>query len=172
MSGASLMQDARRVKTPSSNCSSSFSPGKRHRRGPTVAPGISRHPAQAISSLSSASTHEGALSVFCPRQRRAFLVDSSADVSVFPASPTQKRRPVPSRLQAANGSSIRTFGTKLVSLSLPGFSVVHEFLLAEVRKPILGTDFFKKKNLLIDVSKCRLIRPDPGDPVVTVEIKA
>ena len=113
-------------------------PGKRQGRGPSVAPGD-------ISSLSSASSKEGALSVFCFRQRRSFLVDSGADVSVYPATAVQKSsfKQSPSSLQAANGSSIRTFGKKTFSLCFPGLRVLHEFLLADVHKPILGTDFFR-----------------------------
>ena len=64
-----------------------------------------------ISSLSTSSLQEGALSVYCKRLRRPFLVDSGADVSVFRASVAQKRVPASSHLQVANGSSIKTFGT-------------------------------------------------------------
>ena len=103
------------------------------------------------------------MSVFCRRLRRSFLVDSGADVSVFPASASQKKSCLSAAkcLQAANGSSIKTFGRRKIFLSLPGLSVVHQFLLADVKKPILGSDFFRANNLLIDVSHCRLVR-DPG----------
>ena len=131
--------------------------GKREGRGPIVAPGK----AQVISSISS-SHQEGALSVYCRRLRRAFLVDSGADVSVFPASTSQKTSPSRSSLQAANGSSIRTFGKKTISLALPGLSVVHKFFLADVDQPILGSDFFRRHNLLIDVARQRLVRHPPG----------
>ena len=113
------------------------------------------------------------MSVFCRRLRRSFLVDSGADVSVFPASASQKKLHMSSAkcLQAANGSSIKTFGKKNIFLSLPGLNVAHQFLLADVKKPILGSDFFRANSLLIDVSRCRLIR-DPSLPSSATVIKA
>ena len=114
---------------------------------------------QTISSLST-STSEGAMSVYCRRLRRAFLVDSGADVSVFPASASQKKSGNDSVkcLHAANGSSIKTFGKRKIFLSFAGLSVGHVFLLADVRRPILGSDFFRANDLMIDVAGCRLVK--------------
>ena len=110
--------------------------------------------------------------MFCHQQRRAFLVDSGADVSVFPASTAQRRGPSSSTLQAANGTSIKMFGTRQVSLCLPGLNVVHRFILADIRKPILGSDFFRAHNLLIDIAQRRLFRPQAGVPAASVVVKA
>ena len=66
--------------------------------------------------------------------------------------------PAPVHLQAANGTSIRTFGTTDIKLALPGLNVVHKFLLADVKKPVLGSDFFRRHQLLIDVARQRLVR--------------
>ena len=90
------------------------------------------------------------------------------DVSVYPASPAQKkaRRRRASALCAANGSSISTFGSKSVPLLLPGLSVTHRFILADVRRPILGTDFFRANDLLIDIPRRHLVATShvAGDP--------
>ena len=100
-------------------------------------------------------------------------MDSGADVSVFPASPSQKSLQPQSSLSAANGSSIRTFGRKDISLDFPGLSVVHSFFLADVAQPILGSDFFRQHNILIDVAQCRLVRQvRPGALAGAVVIKA
>ena len=126
-------------------------------RGPVSsdAPGAS----PVISSLSTATKHQGALSVYCRRLRRAFLVDSGADVSVFPASPAQKKTlPSSMSLSAANGSSILTFGRRDIFLDLPGLKVVHQFVLADVQKAILGSDFFRSNGLLIDIARQRLVQ--------------
>ena len=166
------MQDesCRQAGSRSSPCTVFFCLGKRQGRGSAVTPGASLK----ISSLSSTSPQEGALSVYCRRHRRSFLVDSGADVSVYPASPTQKKCKPTSSLQAANGSSIKSFGSKSISLLLPGLSVVHRFLLADVKKPILGTDFFRANKLLIDVSSQRLFRPAAAasDCASIVEVRA
>ena len=36
--------------------------------------------------------------------------------------------------------------------------MVHSFFLADVKHPILGTDFFRQNNLLIDINGKRLVR--------------
>ena len=165
-----LLQDEPR---PEAQAVSFLGLGKRQGRESAVTPGE----APVISALSSASTQEGALSVFCHRQKRAFLVDSGADVSVFPASPAQMRgspaQSCATTLRAANGTSIQTFGLREVSLSFPGLKLVHNFLLADVRKPILGSDFFREHRLVIDIPGRRLFRASGvhGAPV-DVEVRA
>ena len=72
-------------------------------------------------------------------------------------------------MRAANGTFIDTFGTKTVSLSLPGFQAKHSFRIARVAQPILGADFFRKHSLLIDVRQ-RCLRL-PGGGVVDSLVK-
>ena len=151
---------------------STLGPGKLQGRESAVTPGTPH----IISSLSSASTQEGALSVFCRFQRRSFLVDSGADVSVFPASPAQRLSGSSSAsfLQAANGTSIRAFGKKSLKLSFRGLkNVRHSFLLADVRRPVLGSDFFRQQRLVIDISRRRLFCSlDATSPVVEIRAKS
>ena len=156
MRRAQHLQDAQR----SPPAATSTCLGKRQSRG-SVAPG-----SQQVSSISSTShvppaSSAGSLSVYCRRLRRAFLVDSGADVSVFPASPSQRSAASSSSskcLLAANGSSIRTYGPRSIFLSFPGLKVTHDFLLADVRTPILGSDFFRTNDLIIDIPGQRLLR--------------
>ena len=97
-------------------------------------------------------------------------------MSVYPASSAQKiSSPSTTTLQAANGTSIKTFGRKTLSLCFQGLRVKHEFLLADIHRPILGTDFFRANALLIDIAGRRLFRPSPlscGDSVVHVRAKS
>ena len=97
-------------------------------------------------------------------------------MSVFPVAHAlkKKRKSFPSlSLRAANGSSIATFGKKDISLSFPELQVVHQFLLADVQTPILGSDFFRKNGLLIDIARQRLVK-DSSDSTSapTLVIKA
>ena len=108
------------------------------------------------------STSSGSLSLFCHKLKRPFLVDSGADVSVFPASPADRDAASTGALNAANGTKISTFGDRLLSLHFSGFRVEHSFRLAEVSKPILGSDFFIKHNLLIDLSGRSVFRHNPS----------
>ena len=95
---------------------------------------------------------------------RLFLVDSGADVSVFPVSlatsslSASKTVSAPGSLVAANGSAIKTFGSARLPLRFQSISVVHPFLLADVPRPILGSDFFSAVELLIDVKNRQLVR--------------
>ena len=67
---------------------------------------------------------------------RRFLVDSGAFVSVFPASGLETRSYRPSALlEAVNGSKIRTYGHKQITLSINGWKYAWQFLVADVRQP-------------------------------------
>ena len=126
------------------------STGKRARRTPVASGSLS-----SISSFNS-----GSLSICDSGSGTTFLVDSGADVSVLPAT-AQDRRCLPSgrSLVAANGTSICTYGSRTLPLTFPGLKTSHSFLLADVPRPILGSDFFSRVGLLIDLKVRRLVRP-------------
>ena len=91
--------------------------------------------------------------------KSSFLVDTGAFLSVLAASPADRRRPVSSlKLQAANGTLIKTYGQKSLTLNLGlrrTFTWV--FVIADVKQHILGADFLGNYELLVDVSRRRLI---------------
>ena len=51
-------------------------------------------------------------------------------------------------LEAANGSSIKTYSKWTVTLELPIGRFRWSFVLADVSKPFLGADFFESKFLV------------------------
>lgn len=82
-----------------------------------------------------------------------YLVDTGADLSIFPASLQQKtKRPSSYCLYAANGTPIRTYGNEIKILNL-GLrrSFKWEFLIADVTRPIIGADFLANFGLMIDI---------------------
>lgn len=88
-----------------------------------------------------------------------FLIDTGADISVLPKNrimlPMSQENLV---LYAANGSKIHTFGTKLLTLDLNlRRSFTWLFVVADVQQPIIGVDFLKHFNLLVDVKHNCLI---------------
>ncbi|XP_076384123.1 uncharacterized protein LOC143261982 [Megalopta genalis] len=91
--------------------------------------------------------------------RTQFLVDTGADLCVYPRSmirgPGKKSDYV---LFAANGSEITTFGTTTLTLD---FGLRREFtwrfVVASVSKPIIGVDFLYHYGLLVDIRNRRLI---------------
>lgn len=88
-----------------------------------------------------------------------FLVDTGADISVLPVS--KKNRQTPSnrfKLYAANGTEIKTYGVKTLVLTLQlRRSFRWDFVVADVKQPILGADFLSYHKLLVDLSTKRLI---------------
>ncbi|XP_037919513.1 uncharacterized protein K02A2.6-like [Hermetia illucens] len=88
-----------------------------------------------------------------------YLIDSGAEISVFPRRLIRETlKPKSLRLFAANGSTISTFGEKLICLN-HGLRRPYKwiFQIADVARPILGADFLKQHGLLIDVLNKRLI---------------
>lgn len=101
------------------------------------------------------------MSVYDHRSGRSFLVDCGADISVFPASSLDRSCTPSDALVAANGTPIKTWGTRNIVLVLGhGRQFTHEFQLAEVTQPILGADFFARHNLAIDMNGRRLLDLD------------
>ncbi|CAE1310342.1 unnamed protein product [Acanthosepion pharaonis] len=86
-----------------------------------------------------------------------FLVDTGAQISVIPAKPNMLNRKTDYTLQAANGSSIQTYGETSLTLNL-GFrrSFPWVFTIAQVRTPILGADFLAHFNLFVNMSSLSL----------------
>ncbi|XP_017884071.1 uncharacterized protein LOC108627374 [Ceratina calcarata] len=88
-----------------------------------------------------------------------FLIDTGADVSVFPMSFKGKgAKDDVFKLYAVNGATINTYGERLLSLNLGlrrNFS--WRFIVADVSKPIIGADFLHFYNLLVDLRNRRLL---------------
>ena len=104
----------------------------------------------------------GSLSVYCHRLRRLFLVDSGADISVFPANSQERSMSPVASLTAANGSRINTFGQRDIELCFPGLRTRHQFVIADIKSPILGTDFFLAQDLVIDIPRRKLFSQNTG----------
>lgn len=88
-----------------------------------------------------------------------FLVDTGSDVSIIPATTTDRlSEPVPFLLHAANGTSIKTYSTKFVSTDL-GLrrKLTWNFLVADVSYALIGADFLAHFGLLVDLRNKILI---------------
>ncbi|GBP17365.1 hypothetical protein EVAR_70487_1 [Eumeta japonica] len=88
-----------------------------------------------------------------------FLIDTGADVSVVPpkAADRKSQHNTPTFF-AANGSPIKTFGQRRLSLSL-GLrrSLTWNFFIADVNIAIIGSDLLKAYDLLVDIKRGKLI---------------
>lgn len=88
-----------------------------------------------------------------------FLVDTGANVSVFPAHMSDKRnRSSENFLFAANKTPIPTFGERVMSLNI-GMRRPYtwKFVIAEVSRPIIGADFLHHHALMVDLRGRRII---------------
>ncbi|XP_069745832.1 retroviral-like aspartic protease 1 isoform X3 [Narcine bancroftii] len=89
---------------------------------------------------------------------RRFLVDTRAELSVLSPSAlethTRSRGPT---LRAANGSTIRTYGTRRAQIQIGKEKFHWRFILASVGTTLLGADFFRAHGLLVDIKGKRLV---------------
>ena len=88
----------------------------------------------------------------------SYIIDAGAEVSVIP--PTQwecKHHCTAISLQAENNTSIATYGNRSFTLDL-GLRLTFQwiFIVADVKHPILGADFLRSYNLLVDIKHERL----------------
>ena len=98
---------------------------------------------------------------------RRFLIDSGATVSVFPAPRSSSSFSGVQLLLTADGSSLSCSGSRVIPLRLGNHRFEWPFQLAPVAVPILGADFLKHYNLLLDVSNQRVFSADsPTSPSI------
>ncbi|GFS77077.1 hypothetical protein TNCV_3757121 [Trichonephila clavipes] len=95
------------------------------------------------------------------RDRRTnvtFLIDTGSDVSIIPATKTQRQNNSQMTLYAANTSPIHVYTTQTLSLDL-GLRRIFQwtFLVGNVSTPIIGADFLYNFRLVPDISKQALL---------------
>lgn len=89
--------------------------------------------------------------------RITYLIDTGAELSVIPPSSQQKRQKATSKLFAANGTEIKTYGEQLLNIDFGlrrPFKWI--FTIADIAKPIIGADFLQQFDLLVDLKRKRL----------------
>ena len=98
------------------------------------------------------------MSVWDRKTGRHCFIDTGADESVFPASPTDRQHCSTTQpLAAANDSRIATWGQRNINVLLGTHSFTQSFHIADVRQPILDADFLVSNNLAVDLGGRRLI---------------
>ena len=75
-----------------------------------------------------------------------YLLDSGSMTGVWPASPGDKIDPNIG-LKAVNGESFDCYGIKEIEIKIGRKAYKMEVVIAKVKSPILGWDFFKKYKL-------------------------
>lgn len=90
----------------------------------------------------------------------SYLIDTGANVSVIPVSKVNRNKvnkQCEYKLFAANGTEIRTYGIVSLELNL-GLrrSFKWNFIISDVKQPIIGADFLKTHNLIVDLGNGKL----------------
>lgn len=115
---------------------------------------------RALAAAGDSGLHESRLFYVLDRvTRQRFLVDTGAEVSVLPVSPSEKRRlSQTSPLRAVNCSSIATYGQRSLTIDL-GLRRTFRwiFIVADISIAILGADFLSHFNLSVDMHSRRLV---------------
>ena len=99
-----------------------------------------KRPSRLLGVAASDPRETNTLTLSDRRTGETFLVDTGAEISVFPANRQDRQHKIMSEpLAAANGTRIRTWGKRTFTIHLGTNHVYsHEFVLAEVTRPILG----------------------------------
>ena len=119
-------------------------------------PGGKRQGRAAVATVSA-----GALTLHDAKTKQAFLIDTGAEVSVVPASELDRQgTPWQKELVAANGSRIRCYGEKKLRLHVGPRVYEWTFLIAEVKRPLIGADFLTNSSLLVDLRNRQLVHPE------------
>jgi hypothetical protein len=87
---------------------------------------------------------------------KKLLVDTGSSFSIFPFR--SAARPSGLRLKAANGQRIRCWGSRRWELRIADKVYKCQFLQADVSFPILGADFLRHFELLVDVAGEQLVQ--------------
>ena len=114
---------------------------------------------QLAATGSAGITHSRLFYVTDRHTKRRFLIDTGAEVSVVPPTSLDRSHPRHGfQLQAANKSTIATFGERSLTLDV-GLRRTCQwiFIIADVQQPILGADFLRHFNLMVDMRHCRLL---------------
>ncbi|GFX25654.1 retrovirus-related Pol polyprotein from transposon 17.6 [Trichonephila clavipes] len=107
------------------------------------------------------SKHTSRLFLLDHKSGQKFLIDSGSEICVIPPSPTMNKSPQSNfSLFAANNTKIPAYGMVRKELNL-GLRrpFIWTFIIADVSSPIIGADFLKHFNLLIDLKKKDLSNP-------------
>ena len=108
----------------------------------------------------SSRANSSLLHVFDSNSKKYFLVDTGSELSILPQGLAKATRSNNQPLIAANGTPIKSFGTRQIELKLGLQKYTWRFIIAAVTQPIVGGDFLRSHSLLVDLANERLIRSD------------
>nr|CAK6928582.1 unnamed protein product [Fasciola hepatica] len=119
-----------------------------------------KRPGQLVTAMTSAGPpHESRLFYIVDRSSGVrFLIDTGAEISVIPPPKQHSLKPSHFTLQAANTTTIATFGQRTITPD-SGLrrSFQWVFIQADVQTPIIGADFLPHFGLTVDLKNRKLV---------------
>ena len=98
------------------------------------------------------------LYIYDPLSKTKFLVDTGAEISVLPATFSQKSLPPVAHLYAANGTKIPVYKRQTIKLELNlRRSFEWTFYVAAIPQAILGADFLSHFSLFVDIKNAKIL---------------
>lgn len=95
-----------------------------------------------------------------------YMVDSGCQISIIPKKDGDREdRECKFALKAANGTTMKTYGTERIKLRLGNKYYRWTFLKADVTTPIIGIDFLRHHQLLVDPSTDSIIDKQTGETI-------
>ncbi|GFS86417.1 retrovirus-related Pol polyprotein from transposon 297 [Trichonephila clavipes] len=120
---------------------------------------VQKRVSSVIAGMAEPSKYTSRLFLLDRKSGQKFLIDSGSEICVIPPSPTMNKSPQSNfSLFAANNTKIPAYGMVRKELNL-GLRrpFIWTFIIADVSSPIIGADFLKHFNLLIDLKKKSLV---------------
>ena len=74
--------------------------------------------------------------------------------------PERQGAPFEKELVATNGTRIRCYGERKLILHVGARTYEWKFLVADVRRALIGADFLTHSSLLVDLRNHQLVHPD------------
>ena len=121
---------------------------------------VEKHTSQPLVTVSVTGQSQSRLFYFTDRNSGlCLLVDTGTEVSVLPPTNTERKHQQDQfALQAVNDTPLKTYGTRLITLNLSLHRTFQwPFIISVVHMPIIGADFLRHFNLLVDVCHKRLV---------------
>ena len=119
-----------------------------------------KHQRRAVTQPAARQCFSALLHLRDNRSNTRFLIDTGADVSIIPAPASLRTLPPLLHLHAANGTKIPVYSRRTMQVDLHLRRCFEwTFYVGDVSQAILGADFLKHFNLLVDVKGRKLVDP-------------
>ena len=88
--------------------------------------------------------------------KKLFLIDTGACANFLPVSNENSSDEIQSQFVNASGNPVKCFGSTCLEIDIGFGKITDVFHLCAIEQPILGFDFLKNNNIILDAATCSL----------------